>query len=157
MNKWWISGFIFIVIGTLANIGAVKFGNLLLLASTSALTLIFSAVLSIKILGESYQKSDILAMLLICVGSIASMMVAKTSTEEFTAKEITDLFTSNASIGYIGFAIIYMSCAYIFHFNIKNRVKQNWIEMYETYKTVMLGSQNSDEEKEGGSYSSVKK
>ena len=51
-NKWWISGFFFVVLGSVANIGAVGYGNLVLLASTSALTLLFSTLLSIKILGE---------------------------------------------------------------------------------------------------------
>ena len=46
-NKYWTLGFISIIAGTAFNIIAIKFGNVLLLASSSALTLIFNTVLSV--------------------------------------------------------------------------------------------------------------
>ena len=46
-NRWWAGGFFSIILGTVANIVSMRYGNLLLLASSSALTLIFSTVLSV--------------------------------------------------------------------------------------------------------------
>lgn len=77
LNKWWIAGFVFIIVGTVSNIFAIRYGNLVLLASTSALTLIFSTVLSVKILGEEIYKSDFIGIFLICIGCICSMLCAQ--------------------------------------------------------------------------------
>ena len=51
-NKWYFLGFATLVLATIFNIISIRYGNILLLASSSALTLIFNTILSVQILHE---------------------------------------------------------------------------------------------------------
>jgi hypothetical protein len=48
---WWI-GLVFLLLGAVGNIVSVGYGNLILLASGSAITMIFNLILSVTILDE---------------------------------------------------------------------------------------------------------
>ena len=118
-NRYWLSGFTSIILGTLFNILAIKYGNLMLLAASSALTLIFNTILSVRILGESYQKSDILAILLICTGSISCMLFSKNDTKRYSNDYVNEMFLSLESLTYLGVSFAVLILVYIINYIIR--------------------------------------
>jgi len=95
-----LSGFFCIIFGTVSNVVAIRYGNLLLLASSSALTMIFNTILSVYILHENFTRWDLVAILLICLGSISCMFFSKTNESELTQAELLALFTSTGALIY---------------------------------------------------------
>eukprot|EP00356_Strombidium_inclinatum_P013617 CAMPEP_0170490864 /NCGR_PEP_ID=MMETSP0208-20121228/9924_1 /TAXON_ID=197538 /ORGANISM="Strombidium inclinatum, Strain S3" /LENGTH=158 /DNA_ID=CAMNT_0010766335 /DNA_START=90 /DNA_END=566 /DNA_ORIENTATION=+ len=70
----WLLGVFILGIGQLLNALALKFGNIMLIASTSCVTIIISAVLSPLVLGERFfWKSDGITIMLIASGSICAV------------------------------------------------------------------------------------
>ena len=126
-NKWWFFGFFCIILGTLFNIVSIRFGNILLLASSSALTLIFNTILSVLILKEKYFKSDIVGIVLCSLGSITSMIFSKNSDKEFTSKEIYDLFSSYASMVYFVLSAIGVFFVWWNNNSVRNKVAGCWL------------------------------
>ena len=75
----WSIGFISLLVGTFFNIYALSFGNQTLLSSTSSFSIIFNTIFSIILLREPLFKTDILGILLICLGSTLFLISAKNS------------------------------------------------------------------------------
>jgi drug/metabolite transporter (DMT)-like permease len=108
----WFGGFMTIIAGSLCNVIALGYGNVLLLASSSSLSIIFNTAFSVTLLNEKLVKKDILAMLFICIGSILFLIIAKNDTEEYTPKSLLDLITRPISIVYMALQVIYIVGAY---------------------------------------------
>lgn len=125
-NKYWLSGFFCILLGTAANVIALGFGNLLLLASSSALTMIFNTVLSVHILQENFTRWDVLAITLICIGCICCMFYIKSSDTQLSEAELFDLYISPGSILYLGLSIMYLVSSSIVDNQIRTKVKECW-------------------------------
>ena len=111
-DVFWLGGFMAIVAGSLCNIVALGYGNVLLLASSSSLSIIFNTIFSVTLLNEKLVKKDILAMLFICIGSILFLIIAKNDPEEYTPKSLLDLITRPISIVYMVLQLIYIIGAY---------------------------------------------
>jgi drug/metabolite transporter (DMT)-like permease len=111
-DVFWLGGFASIVLGSLFNVVALGYGNVLLLASSSSLSIIFNTVFSVTLLNEKLVKKDILAMLFICIGSILFLIIAKNDPEEYTPKSLLDLITRPISIAYMALQLIYIIGAY---------------------------------------------
>jgi len=90
--KEWIIGLGALIIGTLANVFAIGYGNLLLLASSSAVTIIFSTVLSVKILKETFSKYDVIAIAFIMVGSGLCVSFSKNDSTPLTGDDLLNLY-----------------------------------------------------------------
>jgi len=78
-NFWWLVGLICIIIATACTIISIRYGNLLLISSSSAFTMIFNTILSVTILHESFTRWDVLAIILITLGCVGCMVFTKTS------------------------------------------------------------------------------
>jgi len=111
-DYFWLGGFTSIVLGSLCNVVALGYGNVLLLASSSSLSIIFNTAFSVTLLNEKIVKKDILAMLFICIGSILFLIIAKNDPEEYTPKSLLDLITRPISIAYMVLQLIYIIGAY---------------------------------------------
>lgn len=71
---------------------SVSYGNLMLLASSCAITMIFNLVLSFYILHESFTKWDAIVILVISIGSTSCMVLSKQSDEVMTSSELLKCF-----------------------------------------------------------------
>jgi len=125
-NKLWMTGFSSLILGTVANILALGFGNLLLLASSSSLTLIFNSILSVKILHEAFSVWDGIAICLICSGSIACMFLVKEREGNLSETELKTLFTSTESLSYFGFGILVILAANFVESKVRRDVADTW-------------------------------
>ena len=67
--------------GQILNLVSIGYGSLLILASSSALTIIFSSVFSVVILKEKFSKRDGVAVALIVSGSIVCMILSASENE----------------------------------------------------------------------------
>ena len=52
LTKFWISGFICLLVGSFFNIQALNYGNVVLLACTSSMSIVFNTLFAIIILNE---------------------------------------------------------------------------------------------------------
>ena len=129
LNRWWLTGFFCLILATLANVMALRYGTLVVLASASALTILFNSILSVKILGERLTKWDIVAMILIMGGSISCMTVSKSSDEDVTKNELFEKLTSFGSFLYFSIAVFYIGFAFVYDSKIRNTVLTEWIKM----------------------------
>jgi hypothetical protein len=102
----WIGGFICLLLGTSFNILAVGYGNLILMASFSAVTIVFNQLLSIKLLNENFSRYDFLALIFISAGSIMTLVYAKSeSNKVYGEKELFYLFIEIKSVLYISISL----------------------------------------------------
>ena len=138
LNKYWISGFICVIFGTIANILAIRFGDLLLLASSSALTMIFNTILSVYILGESFTKWDVIAIFLICSGSISCMIFSKTSNQELSEDELYGRYTSTGSLIYLILSAVFILGVYRFDISIRSQVGDGWEKIVKIWNDEQL-------------------
>ena len=111
-DVFWLGGFAAIVAGSLCNVVALGYGNVLLLASSSSLSIIWNTIFSVCFLKEKLLKKDMVAMVFICIGSILFLMIAKNDPEAYTPKSLLDLITRPISIVYIALNLIYIFGAY---------------------------------------------
>ena len=61
----------------MCDVTALSYGNVTLLASMSALSIIFNTVLSVVLLKENFSKSSLFSILIICIGSGLFLVNAK--------------------------------------------------------------------------------
>ena len=83
-NPYWVLGFATIIIGQVFNVLALKYGSQVLLSSTTSFTIIFNTIFSAIFLKENLQKSDFLAVVLICIGCTLSLFSAKNDEKSYT-------------------------------------------------------------------------
>jgi hypothetical protein len=57
--------------------------------------------MSVMFLKENLYKTDILAILMICLGSLLFLRIAKNNGTEYTEKELIELYLSPLSIVFI--------------------------------------------------------
>lgn len=57
--------------------------------------------MSVMFLKETLYKTDILAILMICLGSLLFLRIAKNNGTEYTEKELIELYLSPLSIVFI--------------------------------------------------------
>lgn len=74
--------------GAVGNILSVAYGNLMLLASSCAITMVFNLILAVTVLHEAFSKWDALAILLVSAGSISCMLLSKQEDGDLTTEMI---------------------------------------------------------------------
>jgi drug/metabolite transporter (DMT)-like permease len=74
---WWYIGFLSTIMGSVGIVLSVGYGNLILLASSCPVNMIFNLVLSVYILKETFTKWDALAIAVISAGSVSCMILSK--------------------------------------------------------------------------------
>lgn len=142
---WWI-GLVFLLLGAVGNIVSVGYGNLILLASSSAITMIFNLLLSVSILQESFSLLDAISILVICLGSISCMLMSKENKSNYTSAEIFRLYTTTASCTLYICSALYLIATHRMFMNLKENVTSSWATIVKTYhnkrtrKLSLLGS-----------------
>ena len=144
-----MAGFFCIILATLFNVVAMRYGNLLLLASSSALTMIFNTILSVYILHESFTKWDVLAFVFICTGCISCMIFSKNSDAKLSEEELFHMYTSIPSLIYMGSTFVYIVTCFIMDRRIRNRVAKYWKNIHHKH-TLHKANHTSSAAAEGG-------
>lgn len=117
LDPFWISGFVSLIAGSALNVVALGYGNQLLLASTSSLSIIFNTLFSVFLLKEPLRRWDLISIMLICVGSILFLLVAKNDEVNYSEKQLLDLYLRPISLLFITLSIAFIVAVY-WHFMI---------------------------------------
>ena len=130
---WWWAGLVACILGAYGNVMSVKFGNLILLASSCAITMIFNLVLSYYILHESFTKWDALVILVISIGSTSCMVLSKQSDEVRTNNEILKCFLGIPNLIIYLSAVMYLVFAYLYNDRVKEDVMEAWAKISRNF------------------------
>ena len=83
-NVFWISGYINILIGSFFNVMALGYGNVMMLACMSGLSIIFNTILAVTLLGEKLIVRRVVGICFIIFGSALFLTYAKNDDTEYT-------------------------------------------------------------------------
>jgi len=84
LNKLWLLGIVSIIVGSALCVVGLGYGNQLMLASSSSLAIVFDTILAVVILKERLMRSDVIAISLICSGSVACFFFVQNDDKEYT-------------------------------------------------------------------------
>lgn len=84
--------------GAVGVVLSVGYGNLILLACSCPVNMVFNLILSVYILKETFTKWDAIAISVISAGSISCMILSKQSNFKPTDKIISEMFLSLSSL-----------------------------------------------------------
>jgi drug/metabolite transporter (DMT)-like permease len=114
----WSIGWLTLVMAGFSNVFSAAYGNLVLLASSGSITLLFNVLLSVAILKETFTKWDAIAMILICGGSITTMIVSKNEDSILSHEELIERFGSTPSIILYVFGVIFLFFAVFLYLRV---------------------------------------
>ena len=129
-NRYWLTGLFCVLGAAIVNIFAIGYGSLVLLASMSAVTILFNSILSVYILSETFTKWDALATLLIFIGCVCSSIFSKSDSTKYNHDQLYDKITSAQAICYFGLGIAYCIVTFIVNKTIRKKVRENWDQIY---------------------------
>ena len=118
--EWW-AGMLTLIVGSVINVVALGYGNQLMLASSSSISIIFNTLLSVFMLKEKFFKSDGIAISIICIGSILFLSVAKDEDESLDENKLASLYWRPISLMYITASLGFVVWAYLFDSRTKNQ------------------------------------
>ena len=119
-DPYWIAGLMSLIGGSALNVVALGYGNQLLLASTSSLSIIFNTLFSVFLLKEPLRRWDLISILLMCVGSVLFLLVAKNDEVNYTEKQLFDLYLRPISLLFIAVSIGFIVAVYLHFTRYKN-------------------------------------
>ena len=80
-DRFWNIGFLVLIVGSVFNVIAISYGNVIMLACTSSLSIIFNTIFAVNLLGERLHAKRVLGIALICIGSTLFLMLAKNDSQ----------------------------------------------------------------------------
>ena len=119
----WVGGFLALIAGSMFNIVALGYGNQLLLASTSSISIIFNTIMAVFLLKEPLIKSDMIAIAMICTGSVLFLCFAKNQEIKLTEKKLFKLYLRPLSVIYIVLSICFIVFVYWLDKSFKKKIK----------------------------------
>jgi uncharacterized membrane protein len=138
---WW-SGLIALFVGGATNVFSAAYGNVILMASSGSVTLLFNLLLSVLVLKETFTKWDGLSLFLICGGSLTCMLYSKNEQEMLSVEEINTRFRSTGSILFYNFGIFFLFFSVSSYKLIRRAVEESWKNVIESYEAIMPVSNN---------------
>ena len=118
----WMSSFVLLIVGSLANIVGLRFGNQLLLSALASLSIIFNTGLSVCILKETWFKSDFLAVFLMVLGAVLFLTCAHNSKQDYTFEELKDLYLRTESLAVYGSVVVLVVIAYLIDIAMRKKL-----------------------------------
>jgi uncharacterized membrane protein len=73
---FWLMGVFMMALREVVHVTALSYGNQVLLSSSSSITIIHNTILSVVFLKETLHKTDVIAISMICMGSMAFLTIA---------------------------------------------------------------------------------
>ena len=126
LDIYWIGGFLTLILGSVLNALSLDYGNVLMLACTSGLSIIFNTILAITLLGEKLHQTRIIGMSFIILGSILFLWNAKNDSETYTEAELFALYKRAPSVSYFLIAIAIIATVYYIDFKIKRDLRNHF-------------------------------
>ena len=127
----WMIGFLTLIAGSIINVVALAYGNQLLLSSSSSITIIWNTIFSVIFLKEALYKTDIVAILFICLGSTLFLSQATNDGSEQTKvmdqEGLLLLYMDVQSIVFITVSIVFI----VYSFKIDVDSKKELFEYAE--------------------------
>ena len=100
--------------GGVLDVLMLPFCDLVLLATTVGLSILFSNLLAMKFLGERMVwKYDVVAFLFVVAGCTAIVLLSEVPEEDYTPERIKQLLSSPYAIGYLIFAFLLLILALV--------------------------------------------
>ena len=84
VDRYWNFGFAMIILGSIFNVVAISYGNVMMLACTSSLSIIFNTIFAVNLLGEKLHMKRVMGIALICIGSTLFLILAKSENKLYT-------------------------------------------------------------------------
>ena len=122
-TKFWIWGFIILLFGSFLYVIALSFGNQVLLGSSSSLSIIFNTIFSVIFLKEKIKCNDIGAIIMICIGTVLFLSIAKNDHRAYTENQLFNLFQKPLAYLYLGISIFLSICVFIYVHRFKNHLR----------------------------------
>lgn len=88
----WIGGFAVLMFGSVLWVIALGYGNQVLLGSSSSVSIIFNTIFSVILLKESIKCNDIGAIIMICLGSVLFLSIAKNDHRSYSEDQLLKLY-----------------------------------------------------------------
>ena len=120
-DPYWLGGFFCLIPGSAFYVISLGYGNVMLLAWTSSISIIINTILAVCYLGEKLHCNRVCGIFIICVGSTIFVSLAKNSSVNLKPKELFKLVTRPASIGYIILQFTLLAFFYIGQKQIKDK------------------------------------
>ena len=98
---------------------AIGYGNIIMLAATSSLSIIFNTAFAINFLGEKLHARRVVGIVLICIGSSLFLSLAKNDSKKYTQMDLFKLFGRSAAISYFLGCVVCIIAVYCFDYNTK--------------------------------------
>ena len=76
-NPYWIMGFLSLILGSVLNVFAIGYGNVMFLSCMSGLSIIFNTIFAVVFLGEKLLIRRIIGIIFVITGSILFLSQAK--------------------------------------------------------------------------------
>ena len=123
VNSFWNLGFFILIVGSIFNIVAIGYGNIIMLAATSSLSIIFNTIFAINFLGERLHAKRVLGIVLICIGSSLFLSLAKNDSKKYTEMDLFKLFGRIEAISYFLGSMLCIILVYCFDHKTKLSIK----------------------------------
>ena len=137
LQKFWMTGLCTSLFGVACNTLAISFGNILLLSSSSAFTMIFNMLMARFILKEDFNvKWDGLAIFLVCCGSGLCIAFSKNEGDahHYTEAALYHLYLEPRSVVYITSIFSYIAFSSRFGAVVRRKVWQVYFLIEEKFE-----------------------
>ena len=104
----WLSGFVVLTVASLIHVACLPFCDLVLLSTNTSIGIIINNILSVIYLKEQVVwKFDIIAISLICFGSLLIVLLSKYDEVKYTPDEVKDLIWSTTTYVFMILFVIF--------------------------------------------------
>lgn len=121
---FWLMGVFMMALREVVHVTALSYGNQVLLSSSSSITIIHNTILSVVFLKETLHKTDVIAISMICMGSMAFLTIAHNDNVQLTSDVLPDLYLSGQSIVFLIVSFFLIIFANISDTRAKSQLKE---------------------------------
>ena len=138
-DLYWFMGLLSLAFGSMLNLIALGYGNQLVLASSSSLTIIHNTMMSVIFLNEKLYRSDMIAIFLMCVGSLIFVFSARPT--ELVIKddeELLRLYLSTRSLMFWAVSFILILWSNCKDYQAKNKLYEYVESLQKDDQTIQI-------------------
>jgi len=120
----WLCGMLCLLSGSVLDITSLAKGNQLLLSCLSSVSILWNTLLSVILLNETLTLKDCFAILIICIGCILFLLLAKNNEVGYSSEELVALYLRPTSLIYLIFTGSFILWIQYFDYKYKKALKQ---------------------------------
>ena len=104
----WLTGFIVLIVASLIHVACLPFCDLVVLSTNTSIGIVINNILSVIYLGEKVVwKFDIVAISLICFGSLLIVLFSKYDEVKYTPDDVKELLWSPTTYVFMGLFLVF--------------------------------------------------